>query len=69
MVSLAGSSPGFPDKQLGKVAPYGVSDQTTNEGWVNVGISHDPAEFAVESVRRWWCRMGRAGLLAARRNC
>jgi hypothetical protein len=50
----------FPDKQLGKVAPYGVYDLTGNEGWVSVGISHDTAEFAVESVRRWWYRMGRA---------
>ena len=50
----------FPDKQLGKVAPYGVYDLTANEGWVSVGISVDTAEFAVESVRRWWCRMGRA---------
>jgi hypothetical protein len=50
----------FPDQQLGKVAPYGVYDLTANEGWVSVGISHDTAEFAVESVRRWWYRMGRA---------
>jgi hypothetical protein len=50
----------FPDKQLGKVAPYGVYDLTANEGWVSVGISSDTAEFAVESVRRWWYRMGRA---------
>ena len=49
----------FPDKQLGKVAPYGVYDPTANEGWVSVGITHDTAEFAVESVRRWWWRMGR----------
>jgi hypothetical protein len=49
----------FPDKALGKVAPYGVYDLTANEGWVNVGISHDTAEFAVESIRRWWVRMGR----------
>ena len=50
----------FPDKELGKVAPYGVYDLTANEGWVSVGISHDTAEFAVESLRRWWHRMGRA---------
>jgi hypothetical protein len=50
----------FPDKELGKVAPYGVYDLTADEGWVSVGISHDTAEFAVESVRRWWYRMGRA---------
>jgi hypothetical protein len=49
----------FPDKQLGKVAPYGVYDMTANEGWVNVGITHDTAEFAVESIRRWWYRMGK----------
>jgi DDE family transposase len=48
----------FPDKALGKVAPYGVYDLTANEGWVNVGIRHDTAEFAVESIRRWWSRMG-----------
>ena len=40
----------FPDKELGKVAPYGVYDQTADEGWVSVGIDHDTAEFAVE---RW----------------
>lgn len=50
----------FPDKHLGKVAPYGVYDPTANEGWVNVGITHDTAEFAVESIRRWWTRMGHA---------
>jgi len=47
----------FPTPE-GKVAPYGVYDLTRNEGWVNVGIDHDTAEFAVESVRRWWYRMG-----------
>lgn len=49
----------FPDKQLGKVSPYGVYDLTANEGWVSVGITHDTAEFAVESIRRWWYRMGK----------
>jgi hypothetical protein len=48
----------FPDKQLGKVCPYGVYDLTGNTGWVNVGIDHDTAQFAVESIRRWWERMG-----------
>jgi hypothetical protein len=49
----------FPNKELGRVAPYGVYDLTANEGWVSVGIDHDTAEFAVESLRRWWHRMGR----------
>ena len=48
----------FIDPTLGKVAPYGVYDLTSNTGWVNVGIDHDTAEFAVESIRRWWREMG-----------
>jgi Rhodopirellula transposase DDE domain len=49
----------FPDKALGKVIPYGVYDETPNSGWVSVGIDHDTAAFAVETVRRWWRHMGR----------
>ena len=48
----------FIDTELGKVAPYGVYDLTANQGWVSVGIDHDTAEFAVESIRRWWREMG-----------
>ncbi|EFK07225.1 rhodopirellula transposase, partial [delta proteobacterium NaphS2] len=48
----------FADKNLGKVNPYGVYDQTANVGWVSVGIDHDTSSFAVESIRRWWKRMG-----------
>ena len=48
----------FPDKEKGKACPYGIYDMTRNEGWVNVGISRDTAEFAVESIRRWWTAMG-----------
>ncbi len=42
----------------GKVAPYGVYDLGRNTGWVSVGVDHDTAEFAVESIRRWWRWMG-----------
>ncbi len=48
----------FKDQVLGKVAPYGVYDQTVNEGWVSVGIDHDTARFATETLRRWWSKMG-----------
>ncbi|MGH8865458.1 MAG: ISAzo13 family transposase [Burkholderiales bacterium] len=48
----------FIDTVLGKVAPYGVYDLTANVGWVSVGIDHDTAEFAVQSIRRWWLEMG-----------
>jgi len=48
----------FIDPILGKAIPYGVYDITRNEGWVNVGCDHDTSEFAVESIRRWWRKMG-----------
>ena len=48
----------FKDKQLGKAIPYGVYDIASNQGWVNVGIDHDTAEFAVNSIRSWWQHLG-----------
>jgi hypothetical protein len=48
----------FVDKAKGKAAPYGVYDLSRNNGWVSVGISSDTAEFAVNSIRRWWQEMG-----------
>ena len=51
--------------ELGRAAPYGVYDLTDNTGWVNVGIDHDTAAFAVESIRRWWLAMGRPRYPAA----
>ena len=49
----------FEDKQLGKVAPYGVYDVAADEGWVSVGVTADTAAFAVQSIRTWLDRMGR----------
>lgn len=49
----------FPDKERGKAVPYGIYDLTANTGWVNVGIDHDTAAFAVQSLRRWWNGTGR----------
>ena len=45
--------------ELGKVTPYGVYDMAANTGWVSVGSDHDPGQFAVESIRRWWDHVGR----------
>lgn len=42
----------------GKAVPYGVYDILKNTGFVNVGIDHDTASFAVESIRRWWNTVG-----------
>jgi len=49
----------FPDKELGKAAPYGVYDLTQNKGWVTVGISHETSTFAVNAIRQWWLSMGK----------
>ncbi len=57
----------FIDKEQGKVTPYGVLDITANEGWVSVGVDHDTAEFAVETIRRWWLEMGRVRYPNARK--
>jgi hypothetical protein len=48
----------FKDKQLGKAIPYGVYDLANNEGWVSVGIDHDTAQFAVNSIHSWWEHLG-----------
>jgi transposase len=49
----------FPDPKLGKAIPYGVYDVGANQGWVSVGVDHDTAEFATETIRRWWEMMGK----------
>jgi hypothetical protein len=49
----------FPIKELGKVTPYGIYDIGRNEGFVNLGISSDTSEFAVESISRWWLSLGK----------
>ena len=49
----------FPDPKVPKAIPYGVYDLGDNKGWVNIGISADTSEFAVESIRQWWKRMGK----------
>lgn len=49
----------FPSLAEGRAYPYGIYDEAQNEGFVNVGVSHDTAEFAVESIERWWKMLGR----------
>jgi transposase len=49
----------FKDKDLGKAIPYGIYDLASDEGWVAVGIDHDTAQFAVNSIRSWWLHLGR----------
>lgn len=49
----------FKDQDLGKVNPYGVYDVAADAGWVSVGIDHDTAAFAVNTIRTWWDTVGR----------
>ena len=48
----------FIDPSLGRANPYGIYDIGRNEGWVSVGVDHDTASFATESISRWWQNMG-----------
>jgi hypothetical protein len=57
----------FPHLGEGKAIPYGTYDIRQNQALVNVGMSHDTAEFAVESIRRWRRMLGRRTYLRARR--
>ncbi len=57
----------FPHLGSGKAVPYGAYDIAQNRAVVNVGVSHDTAEFAVESIRRWWRLDGRRLYRDARR--
>src|SRR6476619_2868111 len=60
--TLEGASHPDRDAQISyitdKATPYGVYDLATDTGWVSVGTDHDTAEFAVETIRRWWNTMG-----------
>jgi len=49
----------FPSLAVGSAIPYGIYDPKRNEGLVNVGKSHNTAEFAVESIRQWWNLVGK----------
>ena len=53
--------------ELGRAVPYGVYDLAANAGWVSVGVDHDTAAFAVQSIRRWWQEVGRPRYPEAKR--
>jgi hypothetical protein len=57
----------FPQLAAGKAIPYGTYDVARNHAVVNVGVTHDTAEFAVESIRRWWRLLGKRGYPTAKR--
>ena len=57
----------FPHLGKGKAIPYGTYDIAQDQALVNVGVSHDTAEFAVASIRRWWRMLGRRSYARAER--
>src|SRR5207342_2441480 len=52
---------------LGRAVPYGIYDLAANAGWVSVGIDHDTAAFAVQTIRTWWHSVGARRYPCARR--
>ena len=50
--------PDFLITELGRAVPYGIYDLAANAGWVSVGMDHDTAAFAVQTIRRWWHEIG-----------
>lgn len=42
-----------------KAIPYGVYDVLKKQGFMNVGIDHNTAEFAAASLLRWWDTTGK----------
>jgi hypothetical protein len=57
----------FPSLSEGPAIPYGIYDELHNEGFISVGMSHDTAEFAVESIHRWWRWLGKENYPRAKR--
>ena len=57
----------FPLEELGKVSPYGVYVLNNNTGFINLGTDHDTAEFAVQSIYRWWKVLGHSTFPKSRR--
>jgi len=53
-------------KELGRAVPYGIYDLASNSGWVSVGMNHDTATFAVQTIRSWWQEVGSARYPGAR---
>ncbi|MGH7743185.1 MAG: ISAzo13 family transposase [Candidatus Eiseniibacteriota bacterium] len=53
-------------KDLGRAVPYGIYDLAANAGWVSVGMDHDTAAFAVQTIRRWWHDIGHQRYPAAK---
>ncbi len=59
----------FPDRELGRVVPYGIYDVVANTGWVNVGTDRGTVAFAVEPIRRWWNAAGRGPSIPRPTDC
>ena len=49
----------FPSAASGVIIPHGLYDVKRNDGYVNLGTSHDTSEFACDSIERWWQVWGR----------
>ena len=49
----------WPSLAVGKAIPHGLYDLAENTGYVQIGVSHDTHEFAIDSLRYWWQHHGK----------
>src|SRR5512132_685925 len=63
----AGQRPRLPGPEAGQGDPRWGRCPRGNGGWVGVGVDHDSAAFAVQTLRRWWEQVGRAAYPRAER--
>jgi hypothetical protein len=55
----------FPSWATGLVIPHGIYDLARNCGHINLGLSHDTSQFACDSFRWYWNRIGKQCYSAA----
>jgi hypothetical protein len=48
----------YADLSEGTVIPHGIYDLKYNDAMINIGTSADTAEFACDSIKRWWQDIG-----------
>ena len=49
----------FPTWADGVLIPHGIYDPARNRGHINLGLSHDTSQFACDSLKWYWNRIGR----------
>ncbi|MGB7347920.1 MAG: ISAzo13 family transposase [Pirellulaceae bacterium] len=48
----------FPSWASGVIIPHGIFDRVRNRGHINIGLSRDTTQFACDSLKWYWNRIG-----------